>query len=62
MLRAKVTKIIDGDTLQIKGGERIRLAGVNAPEKPRKGGVAATRKLGELTKEPLKNSVFALAW
>lgn len=29
----KVTRVIDGDTLEISGGERVRLIGVNAPEK-----------------------------
>jgi endonuclease YncB( thermonuclease family) len=30
---ANVTKVIDGDTIDIEGGERIRLAIVNTPEK-----------------------------
>lgn len=50
MAKGKVTKVIDGDTLQVKGGTRIRLAGIDAPEKPRKGGIAATKKLAELVK------------
>lgn len=30
---SKVTKVIDGDTIEIEGGERIRLAIINTPEK-----------------------------
>jgi endonuclease YncB( thermonuclease family) len=50
MPKGKVTKIIDGYTLQVKGGTRIRLAGIDAPEKPRKGGIAAINKLSDLVK------------
>lgn len=28
----QVTKVLDGDTIVLKGGERVRLLGVNAPE------------------------------
>ena len=48
MPKGKVTKVFDGDTLKVKDGPRIRLAGIDAPEKPRKGGIAATNKLKEL--------------
>jgi len=30
---SKVTRVIDGDTIEIEGGERIRLAIINTPEK-----------------------------
>lgn len=30
---ALVTKVIDGDTLEIENGERVRLLGINCPEK-----------------------------
>ncbi len=29
---ALVTKVIDGDTIEIKGGQRVRYIGINAPE------------------------------
>lgn len=31
-IRALVTKIIDGDTIEIEGGERVRYIGIDAPE------------------------------
>jgi len=34
LVKAKVTKIIDGDTFDIEGGERIRLYEIDAPESP----------------------------
>lgn len=30
--RAEVTKVIDGDTIEIKGGERVRYIGIDTPE------------------------------
>ncbi len=29
---AKVTRVIDGDTIEIEGGQRVRYIGINAPE------------------------------
>ena len=29
-----VTRVIDGDTIELEGGERVRYIGINAPEKP----------------------------
>ena len=29
---ARIERVIDGDTLQLRGGERLRLIGINAPE------------------------------
>lgn len=29
----KVTKVIDGDTIEIEGGQKVRLIGIDAPEK-----------------------------
>ena len=34
---ANVTKVIDGDTIDIEGGERIRLAIINTPERGQEG-------------------------
>lgn len=36
-----VARIIDGDTLVLEGGERIRLLGIDAPELRQPGGAAA---------------------
>lgn len=41
--------ITDGDTFRCDGGVRIRLWGINAPERDAPGGVAATRALANLT-------------
>ena len=30
---ANVTEIIDGDTIELEGGERLRLLGINSPER-----------------------------
>lgn len=35
--RATVEAVLDGDTLALTGGERLRLRGIDAPEVPRKG-------------------------
>ena len=45
MPKAKVTKVIDGDTFKIKGGKPIRLANVDAPELGTKGGAKARDEL-----------------
>jgi len=37
-----VTRVIDGDTLEISSGERVRLIGVDAPERNEPGGSEAT--------------------
>ena len=36
----EVSRVIDGDTLVLQGGERVRLLGINAPEMKRHGGAA----------------------
>jgi len=46
--RRKVTKIIDGDTFEVTGGERIRLGNYNAPELKEPGGFKAKRQLSNL--------------
>ncbi len=43
-----VTHIVDGDTFDIANGERIRLIGINAPEKGEYFFVEAKKHLGEL--------------
>ena len=42
---AKVKKVIDGDTIVIKDGTRIRIANLDAPEMKTLGGEAAKRRL-----------------
>jgi len=48
MQKNKVTKVIDGDTFKVKGGDYIRIADIDTPEKGRKGSAAATQALKEL--------------
>ncbi len=48
MARGKVRRVIDGDTFELAGGERVRVAGVYAPELRERGGSAAKRKLQSL--------------
>ena len=49
LLKANVIRVIDGDTLDIEGGERIRLYEINSPEYP-KGclGIDAKSRLEDL--------------
>lgn len=41
----RVSRIIDGDTFEATDGARIRLCGIDAPEKRERGGSAATEFL-----------------
>ncbi len=45
MPRGKVKRIIDGDTFELRGGERVRIAKLNAPELGKRGGQTAKQKL-----------------
>lgn len=45
MPRGKVKRVIDGDTFELRSGERVRIAGVNAPELEERGGQQAKRRL-----------------
>jgi len=45
MPRGKVKRVIDGDTFQLRGGEYVRIAGLNAPELDERGGQQAKRRL-----------------
>ena len=52
----EVTKVIDGDTIRVKNGGKVRLLGINAPEIPRRDhqgealGEAAHHRLEQLLK------------
>jgi len=46
--RERVTKVIDGDTFETASGERVRLAGVNAPEKGQPGYAEAKEALRKM--------------
>ncbi|NQV88045.1 MAG: hypothetical protein HQ402_00625 [Parcubacteria group bacterium] len=48
MQKKKVTKVIDGDTFRVKGGQFIRIANIDTPEKGRKGSASATHALEDL--------------
>lgn len=42
LAEARVSRVIDGDTIELTNGERVRLIGVDAPERNQVGGDAAT--------------------
>lgn len=44
----RVVEVVDGDTFQLKSGERVRLMGVDAPEIDRCGGPEAKKILSDL--------------
>jgi len=48
MPRARVKRVIDGDTIQIMDGTVIRIAGCDAPELSQYGGQAAKKRLSKL--------------
>jgi len=45
---AKVKKVIDGDTIEIKDGTRIRIEGFDAPELEAPGDKAAKQRLQKI--------------
>lgn len=45
---AKVKKVIDGDTIEIKDGTRVRIANLDTPELGASGGQTAKRKLQKI--------------
>lgn len=48
MPRGVVKRVVDGDTIEIRNGERVRIANVDAPEMNKPGGEAAKRRLQKL--------------
>jgi len=49
----RVYEVVDGDTLQLESGKRVRLVGVDAPEFDRCGGAEAKERLKELVEGKL---------
>jgi len=47
LTQATVVRVIDGDTFELSGGERVRLIGVDAPELGRPGSNEATQFVRE---------------
>jgi micrococcal nuclease len=45
---ATVTRVIDGDTIVVEGGERVRLLDIDTPERGQPCSTNATKRLGEL--------------
>lgn len=45
---ATVKEVLDGDTFTLKNGDRIRLLGIDTPEKGRCGAIEATQELSSL--------------
>lgn len=48
--QVRVARVVDGDTLETAGGDRVRLAGIDTPERGQCGYVEATRRLEAITK------------
>lgn len=46
---AAISRVIDGDTVELKTGERVRLLGIDTPEKGQPFAAAAAARLRELT-------------
>lgn len=44
----KVKRVVDGDTVVLAGGERVRIANLDAPELGKKGGQAAKKRLQQV--------------
>jgi len=55
---AKVARVLDGDTIEIEGGERIRYLGINAPESGQPFSTEATRENERLVAGRVVNLEF----
>jgi len=42
-MRVRVQRVIDGDTIELVGGQRVRMIGIDAPESGRSGAAEATQ-------------------
>ncbi|MBA7659055.1 hypothetical protein ES703_67018 [subsurface metagenome] len=61
MPRARVKKVIDGDTIVIMNNTIIRIANLHAPELSERGGKAATQRLSKLVRSKqigISNELF----
>lgn len=58
----KVTRVVDGDTIEIETGQKVRLIGVNAPESvaPRKPVACFGKEASEFTKSELEGKFVML--
>lgn len=54
----KVIRVLDGDTIEIEGGERVRYLGINAPESGQPFSTEATRENERLVAERTVNLEF----
>lgn len=60
MPKAKVQRVIDGDTFITNSGKKVRLANVNAPEKGRRGAPQARKDLrGMISRKEVNVDVVA---
>lgn len=60
MPKAKVQRVIDGDTFVTSTGKKVRLANVNAPEKGRRGAPQARKDLrGMISRKQVNVDVVA---
>lgn len=48
IIQATIIRVIDGDTVELEGGERVRFIGVDAPEVDEVGGAEATEFVKEI--------------
>jgi len=55
---AKVTRVLDGDTIEIEGGERVRYLGINAPESGQPFSTESTRENERLVAGRVVNLEF----
>jgi len=44
----KVKQVVDGDTVVLAGGQRVRIASLDAPELSKKGGQVAKKRLQQV--------------
>ncbi|UCG38453.1 MAG: thermonuclease family protein [bacterium] len=49
LMQVRVDRVLDGDTVVIEGGERVRLLGIDAPEKGEPFSELALKRLREMT-------------
>lgn len=60
-LPVQVIRVLDGDTLELRGGERLRLAGIDAPEKGQPTRVGRG-DAGQLAKNCLEQVIKTRKW